>query len=163
MIFVTVGTHEQQFNRLISAIDELKGENIILDDVVIQRGYSTYTPKFCKCYDLLSYEDMDKYVNDARIVITHGGPASFLSVIASGKTPIVVPRQEKYDEHVNNHQLDFTKQLVARGFPIVVVEEVEQLPSAIENVEKQNDKIEILTHNDKFIKDLNEELNKLFG
>ena len=29
MIFVTVGTHEQQFNRLIQKIDELKRNGII--------------------------------------------------------------------------------------------------------------------------------------
>ena len=81
MIFVTVGTHEQPFNRLIEEVDRLKGEGIIEDEVIIQRGYSTYVPKYCKYYDLISYEEMDKYIHDANIVITHGGPASFLAVI----------------------------------------------------------------------------------
>ena len=35
MIFVTVGTHEQPFNRLIKKIDELKKDGTIQDDVVI--------------------------------------------------------------------------------------------------------------------------------
>ena len=39
MIFVTVGTHEQQFDRLIKCVDELKRENIITEEVVIQSGY----------------------------------------------------------------------------------------------------------------------------
>ena len=46
--FVTVGTHEQQFNRLIKEVDRLKGEGFIQDDVFIQTGYSNYVPKFCK-------------------------------------------------------------------------------------------------------------------
>ena len=33
MIFVTVGTHEQPFNRLIQKIDELKKDGIINEDV----------------------------------------------------------------------------------------------------------------------------------
>ena len=33
MIFVTVGTHEQPFNRLIQKIDELKKDGTIQDDV----------------------------------------------------------------------------------------------------------------------------------
>ena len=32
MIFVTVGTHEQQFDRLIKEVDRLKKENLIQDD-----------------------------------------------------------------------------------------------------------------------------------
>lgn len=41
MIFVTVGTHEQPFNRLIQKVDELKHDGIIKDDVIIQTGFST--------------------------------------------------------------------------------------------------------------------------
>lgn len=44
MIFVTVGTHEQPFNRLIKKIDELKKDGIINEDVIIQTGFSTYEP-----------------------------------------------------------------------------------------------------------------------
>ena len=36
MIFVTVGTHEQPFNRLIQIIDELKKEDIINEDVILE-------------------------------------------------------------------------------------------------------------------------------
>ena len=39
MIFVTVGTHEQPFNRLIQKIDELKKDGTIQDDVIIQTGF----------------------------------------------------------------------------------------------------------------------------
>ena len=45
MIFVTVGTHEQQFNRLIKKIDQLKKDGHIKDDVFIQTGFSDYIPE----------------------------------------------------------------------------------------------------------------------
>ena len=73
MIFVTVGTHEQPFNRLIQKVDELKRDGIIKDDVIIQTGFSTYEPKFCQWSKLIPYQQMVKNVADARIVITHGG------------------------------------------------------------------------------------------
>ena len=44
MIFVTVGTHEQPFNRLLKKIDELKKDGIIHEDVIMQTGFSTYEP-----------------------------------------------------------------------------------------------------------------------
>ena len=37
MIFVTVGTHEQPFNRLVKKIDELKRDGVIKEDVIISR------------------------------------------------------------------------------------------------------------------------------
>ena len=92
MIFVTVGTHEQPFNRLLKKIDELKKNGTIQDDVIIQTGFSTYRPQCCQWSKLLPYQQMVKNVADARIVITHGGPASFIMPLQIGKTPIVVPR-----------------------------------------------------------------------
>ena len=73
MIFVTVGTHEQPFNRLIQKVDELKRDGIIKDNVIIQTGFSTYEPKYCQWSKLIPYQQMVKNVADARIVITHGG------------------------------------------------------------------------------------------
>ena len=92
MIFVTVGTHEQPFNRLIQKVDELKKDGVITEDVIIQTGFSTYEPKYCQWSKLIPYQQMIKNVADARIVITHGGPASFIMPLQIGKTPIVVPR-----------------------------------------------------------------------
>ena len=42
MIFVTVGTHEQAFDRLIKYIDDLKIKGVIKEEVIIQTGYSNY-------------------------------------------------------------------------------------------------------------------------
>ena len=75
MIFVTVGTHEQPFDRLIQKIDELKRNGIVNEEVIIQTGYSTYEPKYCQWSKLLPYEQMTQNVAQARIVVTHGGPA----------------------------------------------------------------------------------------
>ena len=114
MIFVTVGTHEQAFNRLIQEIDLLKYNGKITEEVICQIGYSDYIPKYCKWEKMISYEEMINNVKEARIVITHGGPASFLLPLQYGKIPIVVPRQLKYNEHVNNHQLDFLNKIVKK-------------------------------------------------
>ena len=127
MIFVTVGTHEQPFNRLIKEVDRLKKEGIITDEVFIQTGFSTYEPQYCDWKNIISYPEMEDYMNRADIIITHGGPATFMGVIAKGKKPIVVPRQEKFGEHVNDHQLEFAEQVSERFGSIVVVEEISEL------------------------------------
>ena len=131
MIFVTVGTHEQQFNRLIECMDKWAGEHD--EEVVIQSGYSTYEPKNCKWKKLYSYKEMKKNIEEARIIVTHGGPSSFIAPLQIGKTPIVVPRKKEFDEHVNNHQVDFCKQVAERIGTIYVVENIKDLPKIIEN------------------------------
>ena len=131
MIFVTVGTHEQPFNRLIQKVDELKKDGTIQDDVIIQTGFSTYEPKYCQWSKLIPYQQMVKNVADARIVITHGGPASFIMPLQIGKTPIVVPRQHQFNEHVNDHQVTFCNAVAERMGTIVVVENIENLGDII--------------------------------
>ncbi len=161
MIFVTVGTHEQPFNRLIEEVDKLKGEGIIEDEVIIQRGYSTYEPKYCKFYDLIPWEEMQKYNKEARIIITHGGPASFIDILALGKTPIIVPRQQKYGEHVNNHQLEFANELLKRNENIIVVEDISDLSKKL--IHYSNDCCgEFISNNNKFNEEVIFNIKKFF-
>ncbi|HEM4402777.1 TPA: multidrug MFS transporter, partial [Streptococcus suis] len=127
MIFVTVGTHEQSFNRLIEEVDALKKNGIITERVFIQTGFSTYEPKYCDWKNIISYTEMESYMDVANVIISHGGPATFMGAIARGKKPIVVPRNVKYGEHVNNHQLEFAKQVLNRFDSIYLVEEINDL------------------------------------
>lgn len=133
MIFVTVGTHEQQFNRLVKYIDELKRKELVEDEIVIQTGFSTYEPQYCRWQKLYSYSEMIKYISEARIVITHGGPSSFIMPLQIGKIPIVVPRQKQFDEHVNNHQVEFVRKVAEIQKNIIVVENINDLEKAILN------------------------------
>lgn len=139
MIFVTVGTHEQPFNRLIEYIDNLKRDGFISEEVIMQTGYSTYEPKYCKWSKLLPYKEMVENVADARIVITHGGPASFIMPLQIGKTPIVVPRQKQFNEHVNDHQVEFAKAVAERMGTIILVNEINELKQIIENYDEAVD------------------------
>ena len=63
MIFVTVGTHEQQFDRLVRCVDRLKAEGKITEEVMIQTGFSSYEPKACKWSKLCSYQEMNEYMD----------------------------------------------------------------------------------------------------
>ena len=134
MIFVTVGTHEQQFNRLVTVVDAWAQNHD--EEVIIQTGFSTYEPKHAKWQKLFGYKEMRKLIEEARIIITHGGPSSFIAPLQIGKTPIVVPREKRYDEHVNDHQVKFCKEVENRMGTIIVVEDVEKLGETIEKYEE---------------------------
>lgn len=164
MIFVTVGTHEQPFNRLVKAIDELKRDGVINENVIIQTGFSTYEPKYCEWHKLIPYKQMIKNIADARIVITHGGPASFIMPLQMGKTPIVVPRQYKFGEHVNDHQIEFARNIVERMGTIILIEDIEKLKDAIINYQliSLNDKVGGMKHNTKFCNDFSAIVESLY-
>lgn len=136
MIFVTVGTHEQPFNRLIEYVDNLKRDGVITENVIMQTGFSTYEPKYCKWSKLLPYKEMEQNVRDAHIVITHGGPASFIMPLQIGKTPIVVPRQHQFNEHVNDHQVEFAKAVSKRMGTIIPIIDIVQLQDTIRNYDQ---------------------------
>lgn len=132
MIFVTVGTHEQPFNRLIQAIDKLKQMNAITDDVFIQMGYSDYVPQFCDYKPFLSFDEMSHYMETADTVICHGGPATFMNAVFLGKHLIVVPRLKRFNEHVNDHQLEFLE-AISETYHLVYTEDVNQIGALLTN------------------------------
>lgn len=130
MIFVTVGTHEQPFDRLVKEIDRLKEEGQIEEEVFIQTGYSTYKPRFCEHKAFVSFDEMIEKIFNARIVITHGGPGSIMSVLYNGKIPIVVPRQKVYGEHVDDHQMLFADKMREHS-QIICVNDIHDMPDKI--------------------------------
>ena len=161
MILVTVGTHEQPFNRLVEYMDAWAGENS--EKVVIQTGYSTYEPINCEWKKLFPYRDMIKNVDDARIVITHGGPSSYIMALQVGKIPIVVPRKKEYDEHVNNHQVLFSNQVAERQGNIIVVEDIKSLGDVIAGYDKTVSKMTngLQSNNSKFCSEFEKIVNEL--
>ncbi len=151
MIFVTVGTHEQQFNRLVEAMDQWAASHE--EEVVIQTGFSTYEPKTAAWSKLYPYKTMTDMVERARIVITHGGPSSFIMPLQIGKIPIVVPRDHAYNEHVNNHQIDFCRKVVEQQGNILLVEKVEDLGDVIDHYERTIEGMEVgaTGNNERFV------------
>lgn len=164
MIFVTVGTHEQPFNRLVKYVDNLKKDGTITEDVVMQIGYSTYEPKYCQWQKLFPYQQMLKLVNEARIVITHGGPSSFIMPLQIGKTPIVVPRRREFNEHVNDHQVSFAKAVAERMGTIIVVDDINKLADTIKNYDTiiGGMKKTVGSNNEKFNRELEKIVKEMF-
>jgi len=69
-------------------------------------------------------------------ILTSGGPASFIMPLQIGKTPIVVPRQHRFNEHVNDHQVEFARNVSKRMGTIIDVEDIETLGDIITNYDQ---------------------------
>lgn len=154
MVFVTVGTHEQQFNRLVRAVDMLVADGTIAEDVFIQTGYCDYEPSRCSWSKFVPVSRMASLMRDADVVITHGGPSSFIEAMAAGKVPVVVPRRAEFGEHVNDHQVDFVLAVADRQGGIVPCPSIEDLPGCIEKARNGNGEYGYKSHNAEFCADL---------
>ena len=139
MIFVTVGTHEQGMDRLFIQLDKLIESGHIKEEIFAQIGYANYIPKNYKYKKMIGYDEMDEYVRKSDIVITHGGPGSIFHPLQYNKIPIVVPRNPEFNEHVDNHQILFTKRLDENS-KIIGIYDIETLNNSISNYKELSKK-----------------------
>lgn len=130
MIFVTLGTHPAPMDRLVHAIDALIEDGVIQDDVIIQSAAFGDRPRRARAVGVEPYEQIIAWLDEAAVVITHGGPGSIMQAIAAGHRPIVVPRDPLAGEHVDDHQVTFAAWLADRR-PIRVVRAMADLGPAI--------------------------------
>lgn len=116
MIFVILGTQDKPFSRLLNALEkEIKKENI-KEKLIVQAGSTKYESKYMEIHDYLDMKSFNKYINDADYIITHGGVGAILDSIKKNKKVLVVPREQKYDEHENDHQIQITERFTKMGY-----------------------------------------------
>ena len=99
MIFVTLGTQDKGFPRLLEAIDKEIEKGIIKEKVVVQAGLTKYESSNMEIFDLIPADKFEDYVEKADLVITHGGAGSILTAIKHHKKVIAAARLSKYKEH----------------------------------------------------------------
>ncbi|MBE6158528.1 MAG: exopolysaccharide biosynthesis protein [Firmicutes bacterium] len=116
MIYVSLGTQDKKFPRLLQEVDKLIDKGIIKDEVVAQIGQTEYESKNMKLYDYLSKEDVLKYMNESRFIICHGGVGTILDALKLNKKVIAVARLKLYKEHVNDHQLQIIREYTKLGY-----------------------------------------------
>ena len=132
MILATVGTHEDPFDRLLKELDRLCATGAITEPVFCQSGYCTFEPAHVTCARQLPFEELQQKMREARVIITHGGPATIMQALAHGKVPLVVPRQASFGEHVDDHQVRFANKISDRVFPVIDIAELGPLIASYE-------------------------------
>ena len=133
MILVLLGTQNNSFHRLLEEVQKNIDNGNIKDEVVVQKGYTKFESIDMTLYDQLPSNEIQKMIDGADLIITHGGVGSIITSIESGRKVIAVPRLKMYKEHVNDHQLDIIKSFHDAGY-IIGLNSVEELGKALEKV-----------------------------
>ena len=177
MIFVSLGTQDKPFNRIIDYILKLKEEIKELEDIeiVFQIGQTKLSEeeknkieklnekinkekiknkeeKNITVFNMLKPEDMKQYIINANIVVTHAGVGTIMECIEHNKDIVVLPRKEENGEHVNNHQEEIAFEMEKNGllYKVDTYEKMQEI--VIELIKNSNNKKEkkYISNNEKF-------------
>lgn len=113
------------FDRLIAAVGAICADN----DVFVQTGTSTLTPP-CPHAPFLGYEQTQRRIAEADVVITHAGNTVRL-VQRLGKIPIAVAREAARNEMRNDHQVAYLRTEVAAGRVVALDGDLSGLADAV--------------------------------
>lgn len=159
MIFVSLGTQDKPFNRIIDYVISLKEnlKELQSEKIIIQLGQTKLLKsdneriknlENITIYDMLKPEKMKDIIKDSDIIITHAGVGTIMECLEMDKEIIVVPRKVENLEHVNNHQEEIAFEMEKKGF-LTKVDKYEELENKI-----------IMLLKDKYTNEDNKNMNK---
>lgn len=155
MIFVTLGTFEMQFKRLLNEIESLN----LKEEVIIQSGYNEFSSNK---YTVIKFMNKDEFRNNlinADIVICHGGVGSILEALNLNKKIIAIPRLSKYNEHVDDHQVEIVNKFTKNKYILSSMDEknLYSLINQIKNFEPRK----YYSNSDYFLNKIDNYINSL--
>lgn len=109
MTFITTGSRNFQFNRLLRTVDLAIDMGLIADVVFAQIGSSDYEIRNYEYVDYLNHDSFNEYIERCDVILTHGGTGVVVNSAKMGKKIVAVPRLAKYKEAVDNHQIQLIK------------------------------------------------------
>jgi UDP-N-acetylglucosamine transferase subunit ALG13 len=114
LVLVVVGTDHHPFDRLVRWVDRWAGERGDAVRAVVQHG-SCAPPVHAEGHALLAHADLVALMDEAAVVVSHGGPGTIADARRCGRKPVVVPRDPAHGEHVDDHQVLFSQRLAHQG------------------------------------------------
>jgi UDP-N-acetylglucosamine transferase subunit ALG13 len=156
--FCTVGNLKRPFNRFFEIIFD--SISILPKPILIQSGYNqiNYSDLY-KFKDFFEITDHQKFIETSKVVISHAGAGTIFQCLNLKKIPIVIPRLKKFNEHVNDHQLDLSVKLRDLNLIYVAEDNLTTKKLIKQNIFSRKNEIEF----DPLIYKLKEELNMIIN
>lgn len=115
LVLVAAGTDYHPFDRLVDWVDRwIAAGGRDRARVLVQHGTSR-PPKEGDGREYLDHGELQRAMAEAAVVVCHGGPATIIEARRAGHVPVVVPRDPRAGEHVDDHQGRFARRLVREG------------------------------------------------
>jgi UDP-N-acetylglucosamine transferase subunit ALG13 len=134
LLLVTVGTDHHPFDRLVRWADAWLAGHPGELRCLMQTGTSAPPTGPTEWRAYLEFDALKAAMASAAAVVCHGGPGTILGARHQGAVPIVVPRQHRLGEHVDDHQVAFARRLAAQGGPVHLAETEADLRRLLDRV-----------------------------
>lgn len=125
MIFATVGSSQFRFERMVRALESLPSERLF-----VQHGPAEPPAGAGQAIDFMQFPEVVESMERAETVVCHAGAGSILCALRAGHTPVVVPRLRRFQETVDDHQVELGRALAAEG-KAICVEDLDQLAASV--------------------------------
>ena len=137
MIFVTLGTQDKLFDRVLTKLDELIEKGVINGEVIVQAGSTKYSSKYMEILGFIDMNRFNDYVERCEYMITHAGVGTIMNGINHRKRVLAVSRRVQYGEHENDHQVEITEKFEKMGYIVgcINIDELEEKIDSLENFE----------------------------
>ncbi len=122
-MLVTVGT-TLVFDELIRAVDQMVADGVITVPVTCQIGNGSYLPLHCEYFRFKP--NLDEIIQEATMVIGHGGTGTVLGLLSEKKKFIAVANPLG----AHDHQAQFLERL-SRAVSILWTRDLQELPDLI--------------------------------
>ena len=140
MIVILLGSQKYSFHRLLEEVQRCIDNGTIKQEVIVQAGGTQFFSKEMKIFTLIEQNELEKLIEKADIIITHGGVGSIVNGVKLHKKVIAVPRYKKYGEVANDHQVQIINTFAKEGF-IIGLNDVSELESALKEIENFKPKV----------------------
>lgn len=134
-IVVSLGTDYHAFDRLVTWMDGWLEQQVAPPSCLVQHGASR-PPLSAPGVTMVSHQEILDLYTGAQVVVVQGGPGSIIDALSTGHIPIAVPRRAKLHEVVDDHQVEFARQMARQG-QAVVAETKESLWTELEHAMRE--------------------------
>jgi UDP-N-acetylglucosamine transferase subunit ALG13 len=127
LILLTIGT-QLPFNRLVKALDDLAPT--LSEEIFGQVGEASFEPQHMRWAATLRPDQFEEKFRAASVIVSHAGIGTILTAQKLHKPLVIVPRQAKYGEHRNDHQLATASQVKDKP-GVYVANDIDELPELL--------------------------------
>lgn len=97
-VFVSVGTRDEQFTRLLQGVEDLVRMGVIKERVVVQAGHTKFSPDNIEVFDFCMADKIEELILNATYVITQESAGIGTQCLKYKTKFIVMPRDYQYGE-----------------------------------------------------------------
>ena len=106
MTFVVLGTWEMPFVRPLREIEQASIQGLLPEPVIVQSGNTQYASPRLELVPFFGREELERMYDQAAMIICQAGVGSIMLGLRKHKRIISIARLSRFDEHIDDHQLE---------------------------------------------------------